>query len=111
MPPAARPTWRAASEPGASGTTARAARPPCRRAPCRAPRRAGRARLAGGPARLERPGPAADTYTLVEAMPDGWWYSALLADGRLAAAFMTDVDLLAPALAPRAPAAWPRRPP
>lgn len=38
--------------------------------------------------------PAADTTTLVEATPDGWWYSALLPDGRLLTAFMTDPDLL-----------------
>jgi len=36
----------------------------------------------------------ADTYTLVESTPDGWWYSALLCDGRLAIAFMSDGDLL-----------------
>lgn len=38
--------------------------------------------------------PETDTYTLVEAVPEGWWYSALLADERLAVAFMTDGDLL-----------------
>jgi flavin-dependent dehydrogenase len=51
-------------------------------------------RLVGVTALLASPTPAADTYTLVEAVPDGWWYSALLADGRLAVAFMTDGDLL-----------------
>jgi flavin-dependent dehydrogenase len=51
-------------------------------------------RLIGAAALLESRTPAVDTYTLVEAMPDGWWYSALLADGRLAVAFMTDADLL-----------------
>jgi flavin-dependent dehydrogenase len=51
-------------------------------------------RLVGVTAFLASPTPAADTYTLVEAVPDGWWYSALLADGRLAVAFMTDSDLL-----------------
>jgi len=42
-----------------------------------------------------RPGGAAavDSTTLVEATPDGWWYSALLPDGRLATAFFTDPDL------------------
>src|SRR6185295_6845741 len=40
------------------------------------------------------PTPTTDTYTLVEATPGGWWYSALLADGRLAVAFLTDGDLL-----------------
>lgn len=51
-------------------------------------------RLVGAAALLRSPTPDADTYTLVEAVPEGWWYSALLADGRLAAAFMTDGDLL-----------------
>jgi flavin-dependent dehydrogenase len=51
-------------------------------------------RLVGATALLRSPAPAADTYTLVEAVPEGWWYSALLADGRLAVAFMTDGDLL-----------------
>jgi flavin-dependent dehydrogenase len=36
-----------------------------------------------------------DRRTLVEARPDGWWYSAVLPDGRLVAAWMTDADLLA----------------
>jgi flavin-dependent dehydrogenase len=51
-------------------------------------------RLVGAAALLRSPEPAADTYTLVEAVPAGWWYSALLADGRLAVALMTDGDLL-----------------
>jgi flavin-dependent dehydrogenase len=34
-----------------------------------------------------------DTRTLVEAVADGWWYSARLPDSRLVAAFMTDADL------------------
>jgi flavin-dependent dehydrogenase len=51
-------------------------------------------RLVGAAALLRSSAPAADTYTLVEAVPMGWWYSALLADGRLAVAFMTDGDLL-----------------
>ena len=33
--------------------------------------------------------------TLVEAVEDGWWYSAVLPDTRLVAAFMTDSDLFA----------------
>ncbi|HKI04322.1 MAG TPA: tryptophan 7-halogenase [Thermoanaerobaculia bacterium] len=53
-------------------------------------------RLVGAAALLRSPTPDADTYTLVEAVPDGWWYSALLGDGRLAVAFMTDGDLLKP---------------
>lgn len=51
-------------------------------------------RLVGVSALLRSPTPDMDTYTLVEAVPEGWWYSALLADGRLAVAFMTDGDLL-----------------
>ncbi|MEU6234380.1 tryptophan 7-halogenase [Kitasatospora sp. NPDC047058] len=34
-----------------------------------------------------------DGTTLVEAVPDGWWYSALLPGGRLLVAFFTDADL------------------
>jgi flavin-dependent dehydrogenase len=57
-------------------------------------RRVGYDRLVGAAALLE-PGQAGltDTYTLVEAVPGGWWYSALLADGRLSVAFMSDADL------------------
>ncbi|HKH47362.1 MAG TPA: tryptophan 7-halogenase [Thermoanaerobaculia bacterium] len=51
-------------------------------------------RLVGISALLESRTPAVDTYTLVEATPDGWWYSALLSDGRLAVAFLSDGDLL-----------------
>jgi flavin-dependent dehydrogenase len=61
-------------------------------------------RLVGAAALLRSPAPAADTYTLVEAVPAGWWYSALLADGRLALAFMTDGDLLP--MPARGAAAW-----
>ncbi|MFG3227267.1 NAD(P)/FAD-dependent oxidoreductase [Kitasatospora sp. NPDC048194] len=39
------------------------------------------------------PADAADRTTLVEAVPDGWWYSALLPDDRLLVAFFTDADL------------------
>ncbi len=57
--------------------------------------------LVGVVALLERRGsPFRDSFTLIEARPDGWWYSALLPDGRLAAAFFSDPDLLA------ARAAW-----
>jgi len=66
-------------------------------------------RLAGVSGLLESPTPAADTYTLVEARPDGWWYSALLADGRLAVAFLTDRDLLDRRLAAGDPEAWGKR--
>ena len=34
-----------------------------------------------------------DSATLIEAMPDGWWYSALLPDGRLVVVYFTDADL------------------
>ncbi|MCX6043689.1 MAG: tryptophan 7-halogenase [Chloroflexi bacterium] len=34
-----------------------------------------------------------DSTSLVEAVTDGWWYSALLPDQRLATSFMTDADL------------------
>ncbi|MGW2248613.1 tryptophan 7-halogenase [Kitasatospora sp. NPDC001660] len=39
------------------------------------------------------PGATADGTTLVEAVPDGWWYSALLPGGRLLVAFFTDAGL------------------
>lgn len=35
-----------------------------------------------------------DGRTFVTSVPDGWWYSALLPDGRRVAAFLTDRDLL-----------------
>ena len=35
-----------------------------------------------------------DSTTLVEAVPDGWWYSMFLPGHRLVVAFMTDADLL-----------------
>lgn len=35
-----------------------------------------------------------DTFTLVEAVASGWWYSAWLPGGKLIAAYMTDSDLL-----------------
>jgi 2-polyprenyl-6-methoxyphenol hydroxylase-like FAD-dependent oxidoreductase len=34
-----------------------------------------------------------DSFTLVEAVEDGWWYSAMLPDRRVVVAFMTDADL------------------
>lgn len=51
-------------------------------------------RLVGVATLLTGATPAADTYTLVEATPEGWWYTALLGDGRMAAAFFGDGDLL-----------------
>lgn len=38
--------------------------------------------------------PAAGSSTLVEAVAQGWWYSAALPGGKLAAAYLTDADLL-----------------
>lgn len=49
--------------------------------------------------------PIPDATALVEARPDGWWYSARIPDGRLAVAYMTDPDLLQSATGPT-PAAW-----
>lgn len=37
----------------------------------------------------------ADRSTLVESVESGWWYSALLPEGRIVAAYMTDADLAA----------------
>ncbi len=55
-----------------------------------------------------RPGrtPIADTYTLVEAVRDGWWYSARLADGELAVCRFGDGDLLDRLLLAGDPRAW-----
>src|SRR5690606_16307355 len=33
-------------------------------------------------------------YTLIEACPTGWWYSAMLPDQRIVAAWMSDSDLI-----------------
>ncbi|MGH9720273.1 MAG: NAD(P)/FAD-dependent oxidoreductase [Bryobacteraceae bacterium] len=35
-----------------------------------------------------------DSYTLVEAQEDGWWYSSMLGDSRAMAAWMSDADLV-----------------
>jgi len=35
-----------------------------------------------------------DTYTLVEAWEEGWWYSALVPDQKLAVVCMSDVDIV-----------------
>jgi flavin-dependent dehydrogenase len=40
---------------------------------------------------------ACDACTLIEATYDGWWYRALLPDGRLVIVLMTDADLAATA--------------
>jgi flavin-dependent dehydrogenase len=44
---------------------------------------------------LPRDAAVCEGTTLVEAVRDGWWYSAPLPDGRLAVAFFTDPDLAA----------------
>jgi flavin-dependent dehydrogenase len=38
--------------------------------------------------------PLTDTYTLVEAWEEGWWYSALVPDEKLAVVCMSDVDIV-----------------
>jgi flavin-dependent dehydrogenase len=38
-------------------------------------------------------GPILDRFTLVEAVESGWWYSALMPDGKLVVVHMTDADL------------------
>src|SRR5580765_595886 len=38
-------------------------------------------------------GPTQEQFTLVEAVESGWWYSALLPDGKLVVVYMTDADL------------------
>lgn len=37
---------------------------------------------------------AADTFTMVEACEDGWWYSALLPEAGMVAAWMSDADVI-----------------
>ena len=39
-----------------------------------------------------------EDFTLIEAAQDGWWYSAVLPDSRIVAAYMTDPDIYAKAL-------------
>lgn len=47
--------------------------------------------------------PLQDSTTRVTAVPDGWWYSSVLANGRLILAYMTDSDLIG---ASQTPAIW-----
>lgn len=49
--------------------------------------------------------PLCDATTTIEAVENGWWYSALLPDKRLAVTWFTDADLLA-AQAAWDPIAW-----
>lgn len=46
----------------------------------------------------QRPGSdvAPTPATVIETVPEGWWYATLLADGRLALNFYTDADLVPP---------------
>jgi len=41
-----------------------------------------------------RDGTAGDGFTIVEAVENGWWYSAFVPDGRIAVAFMSDSDII-----------------
>ncbi|GAC1331899.1 MAG: tryptophan 7-halogenase [Chloroflexota bacterium] len=36
-----------------------------------------------------------DSFTLVEAVPDGWWYATTLSDSRMVVGYMTDTDPVA----------------
>jgi flavin-dependent dehydrogenase len=52
-------------------------------------------RLVGVAAYFEtRAGEGGDSFTLVEAVASGWWYSARLPGGKLVVIYMTDGDLL-----------------
>lgn len=51
-----------------------------------------RFRAAGDAAAQDR-----DTRTLIEAVPGGWWYTALVPGGQRVVAYLTDADLLGPA--------------
>jgi len=54
--------------------------------------------LVGWWVRLRPRDPPNDASLHLGAAPDGWWYAAPLADGTVAAAWMTDPDLLPPRL-------------
>ncbi len=49
-----------------------------------------------------------DSTTVIEAVPGGWWYTALLPGGRRIVAYMTDGDLIDPAEA-KTEEGWSRR--
>ncbi|HET6608706.1 MAG TPA: tryptophan 7-halogenase [Rhodopila sp.] len=51
-------------------------------------------RLVGLVCHLDLPKGLAEQTTLVETVPEGWWYSATLPHGKAVAALMTDADLL-----------------
>jgi len=46
-----------------------------------------------------------DSLTLIEAVPDGWWYAARIPGGRLVVAHMTDADIAA-SRGVRSPSGW-----
>jgi len=50
-------------------------------------------RLAGVAVLYESETKLSDTFTLIEAVPDGWWYSGVLPDGKLMVVRFTDTDL------------------
>lgn len=64
--------------------------------------------LVPGPSAAEEAAGALDTFTLVEAAEDGWWYSARLDGGGLAVCYSSDGDLLSHALRRGDRAAWRR---
>ena len=51
-------------------------------------------RLVGLVCHLEQPDRPAEQTTLVETVPEGWWYTANLPNGKAVAALMTDADRL-----------------
>jgi flavin-dependent dehydrogenase len=51
-------------------------------------------RLVGLVCHLDLPERPAEQTTLVETVPEGWWYTAPLPQGKAVAALMTDADLL-----------------
>lgn len=57
-------------------------------------------RLVGVAAHFSAP-PSPGGFTLVEAVEDGWWYSAPIPGDRLVVIFMSDSDLLRPRQAPQ----------
>jgi len=52
--------------------------------------------------------PAADSFTIIEAVRDGWWYAAPIPGGRVAVAFMSDADIIREERM-RDPAIWTQR--
>lgn len=64
----------------------------------RGARRQVRDALMGLFVRLDPAGHDRDARTLVEAAPDGWWYTALVPGGHRVLAYLTDADLIHPSL-------------